>query len=107
MSNKLGKCDCCEIVAKNTIQVAGNYRYVVCKGWMVTKIVILSLTTQTIQVGTTPGGDEVIMGDTINPNQYYSHTQDVLPPGNSSAPLVLFFTGFIAYAKINIYTLKL
>lgn len=110
MSNKngLGGCNgCSEVIAMNTIQVAGNSKFVVCKGWAVWKITVLSPTIQTVQIGTTPAGDEVIEGQTLTPNVYYSHTQDVLPLGNSNVPLVLFITGVIAYAKINIYTFKL
>ena len=104
----LGKdCNCADVITKNTIQLASNSKFIVCKGWAVWKITVLSPTIQTIQAGITPGGDEVIEGQTLTPNIYYSHTQDVLPQGNSNIPLVLFFTGIIAYMKINIYTYKL
>lgn len=101
----MGCDDKCTIVLKKCYKVVDNTPIVIPKGQMIWKIVIRSLIAETITIGTTVGGDEIMMSTQLTPGIWLSVTMDIMPVGDGS--VIIYFTGITAYTEITIYKLKL
>lgn len=90
----------------DTIILAVDGTYTLAQGYLIWKISINPTNADTVRIGTTLGGDEIMFDKVLTPNTYINNgvTADVYASGS---PMTIYFTGFTAAATINIYTLPI
>lgn len=89
-----------------TIYLDTDGTYELANGYMIYKITIKPTAADTVRIGTTLGGDEIMLDKLMTINVYGSNgvTADVFADG---AAQTIYFTGFTAQAQINIYLLPI
>jgi len=89
-----------------TISLSADGTYTLPEGYLIWKISILPTAADTVRIGTTLNGEEVMMDKVMTPNEYGTNgaTTDVYA---ESADKTIYFTGFTAQATINIYLLPI
>ncbi len=89
-----------------TIYLTGDGTYTLVEGYMFWKISIKPTAADTVRIGTTANGEEVMMDKLMTVNVYGSNgvNADVYADGSSQT---IYFTGFTATAQINIYLLPI
>lgn len=92
--------------APTTISLSADGTYTLPEGYLIWKISINPTVADTVRIGTTLGGDEVMLDKVMIPNEYSTNgaTVDVYA---ESADKTIYFTGFTAAATINIYLLPI
>jgi hypothetical protein len=75
------------------------------KNYSIDKIAIRANTAQTLTIGTTIGGDEVMLEDTLIPNKWMVLDTEVIPIPNEK--IILYFTGITNRTHITVYYSKL
>lgn len=99
-------CKCgCEVLYKRTYKISEDTPLVLPKGQFAWKILVKSPTAQTIEIGTTSGGDEILLSTLLTANVWLSITQDVLPVGSNT--VIIYISGITAYTEVIVYKLKL
>ena len=91
-------------VSKIPLSLDENGTYELEDGSMIDKILLKPTTADTIKVGTTAGGDEIMMEEELEPNKWKSITMDIFADG---AALTIYFTGITEQTTIIIYKRKL
>lgn len=86
-----------------TIILAANGTYTLASGYQIWKITINPSVADTVRIGTTANGEEIMMDKVMTINTYANNgvTADVF------GPATIYFTGFTGAATINIYTLPI
>lgn len=90
----------------DTIILATDGTYTLAEGYQIWKITINPSVADTVRIGTTLGGDEIMMDKVMVINTYAGNgaTADVFAEGGDQ---IIYFTGFTGAATINIYTLPI
>ena len=89
-----------------TIFLSTDGTYELANGYMIYKITIKPTVADTVRVGTTANGEEIMMDKLMTINVYGSNgvTADVFADGSATT---VYFTGFTGQAQINIYLLPI
>jgi hypothetical protein len=89
-----------------TIYLSADGTYTLADGYMIYKIAIKPTAADTVRIGTTLNGEEIMMDKLMTINVYGSNgvTADVFADGSDQT---VYFTGFTASAQINIYLLPI
>lgn len=89
-----------------TISLSADGTYTLPEGYLLWKISILPTAADTVKIGTTLGGDDIMFDKVMIPNEYSTNgtTVDVYA---ESSDKTIYFTGFTAQATINIYLLPI
>jgi len=92
--------------APTTISLSADGTYTLPEGYLIWKISILPTAADTVKIGTTLAGDDIMFDKVMIPNEYSTNgtTVDVYA---QSADKTIYFTGFTAQATINIYLLPI
>lgn len=90
----------------DTIILSSDGTYTLDSGYQIWKITINPSAADTIRIGTTANGEEIMMDKLVTINTYAGNgvTADVFA---ESGDVTIYFTGFSAAATINIYTLPI
>ena len=83
---------------------SGGGNIAIAPGELVDKIIITSATAQTISLGTTNGGTEVIDNEPITANAYLLHTEDFFAPNTPITLYLTYATGVIVYFRKTVFT---
>jgi hypothetical protein len=92
-----------------TISLSGNGTFTLPAGFLITRISIKPTAADTVRIGTTLGGDEIMFDKVMVPNVFTGNGISIVD-GSAMAdgvPITIYFTGFTAQAQINIYTLPI
>lgn len=89
-----------------TILLSADGTYTLPEGYLIWKISILPTAADTVKIGTTVGGDDIMFDKLMTTGVYGTNgvTTDVYA---ESADKIIYFTGFTAQATINIYLLPI
>lgn len=89
-----------------TIFLDADGTFTLAEGFLIWKISIKPTAPDTVKIGTTVGGDEIMFDKLMTPNVFGNNgvTADVEADGASKT---IYFTGFTSQAQINIYTLPI
>lgn len=90
----------------DTIILAADGTYTLAAGYQIWKITINPSAADTVRIGTTANGEEVMMDKLMTVDTYANNgvTADVFAEGGAQT---IYFTGFTAAATINIYILPI
>lgn len=90
----------------DTIILATDGTYTLASGYQIWKITINPSVADTVRIGTTLNGEEIMMDKVMTINTYANNgvTADVFAEGGDQT---IYFTGFTGAATINIYTLPI
>lgn len=90
----------------DTITLSADGTYTLAAGYMIWKIRIKPTVADTVKIGTTLAGDDIMFDKLLTANAYGNNgvTIDV---GESGAAQTIYFTGFTASAQIDIYILPI
>lgn len=90
----------------DTIILAADGTYTLASGFQIWKITINPSVADTVRIGTTANGEEIMMDKVMTINTYANNgvTADVFAEGGDQT---IYFTGFTGAATINIYTLPI
>jgi hypothetical protein len=90
----------------DTIILSANGTYTLASGYQIWKITINPSVADTVRIGTTANGEEIMMDKVMTINTYANNgvTADVFAEGGDET---IYFTGFTGAATINIYTLPI
>ena len=90
----------------DTIILATDGTYTLAAGYQIWKITINPSVADTVRIGTTANGEEIMMDKVMSINTYVNNgvTADVFAEGGDAT---IYFTGFTGAATINIYTLPI
>lgn len=90
----------------DTIILAADGTYTLASGYQIWKITINPSVADTVRIGTTANGEEIMMDKVMTINTYANNgvTADVFAEGGDQT---IYFTGFTGAATINIYTLPI
>lgn len=90
----------------STIILSGNGTFTLPVGFQIWKITINPSAADTVRIGTTVNGEEIMMDKVMTINTYANNgvTADVFAEGGDQ---LIYFTGFTGAATINIYTLPI
>jgi len=91
--------------APDTIYLDTDGTYVIAAGYAIWKIRIKPTAADTVKIGTTLAGDEIMFDKVMTPNVYGDNgvTYDV----GEGASQTIYFTGFTSQAQIDIYLLPI
>lgn len=89
-----------------TISLSADGTYTLPEGYLIWKISILPTVADTVKIGTTLAGDDIMFDKLMTINVYGTNgaTVDVYA---ESADKIIYFTGFTGQATINIYLLPI
>lgn len=92
--------------APEKISLSGDGTYILQSGLMIYKVAIKPTAADTVRIGTTLGGDEIMFDKVMTPNVFGDNgfNSDVYA---DSGNLTIYFTGFTSAAQINIYKLPI
>ncbi len=104
--DRLGDSSSSSTTSMQTIFLDADGTYTLANGLSIWKIKIKPTAADTVRIGTTLNGEEVMMDKVMLPNVYGLNgvTADIDTEGSSQ---VVYFTGFTAQAQIDIYFLSL
>jgi hypothetical protein len=90
----------------DTIILSSDGTYTLASGNQIWKITINPSVADTVRIGTTLNGEEIMMDKVMTINTYANNgvTADVFAEGSDAT---IYFTGFTGAATINIYTLPI
>ena len=90
----------------DTIILSTDGTYTLSQGYQIWKITINPSAADTVRIGTTANGEEVMMDKLMTVGTYANNgvTADVFA---ESGDVTIYFTGFTAAATINIYTIPI
>lgn len=92
-----------------TIYLSTDGEYLLPDGYLISRISIKPTSADTVRIGTTLGGDEIMTDKIMTPNVYTNNGISVVDDSAMAdgANLTIYFTGFTTQAQINIYLLLL
>jgi hypothetical protein len=92
-----------------TISLDTNGTYIIPAGFFISRISIKPTNADTIRIGTTLGGDEIMPDKLMTPNVFTGNGISIVDGSAiaDGAPVTIYFTGFTATAQINIYLLPI
>jgi hypothetical protein len=90
-----------------TMFMSGDGTFILPDGYMIDKILIKPTIADTVRIGTTLGGDEIMMDKVMVPNVYSTNGVNGVDVYADGASVTIYFTGFTASAQIKIYLLSI
>jgi hypothetical protein len=90
-----------------TIFMSADGTYILPDGYLIDKIYIKPTAADTVRIGTTVGGDEIMFDKVMVPNVYSTNGINNVDVYADGAPVTIYFTGFTASAQIKIYLLSI
>lgn len=92
------------IEGKDTAIVEEDYDYVLSDGYMIEKILVKATDTPTLKIGTSDGGEEVMLEDDLEAGVWKEINNTVIADGGDQT---IYFTGITDVTSIIIYKKKL
>lgn len=92
-----------------TISLSGNGTFTLPAGFLITRISIKPTAADTVRIGNTLGGDEIMIDKIMAPNIFTGNGVSLADDAAMAdgTPITIYFTGFTSPAQINIYTLPI
>lgn len=92
-----------------TLSLSGDGTFTLPSGNLITRISIKPTAADTVRIGTTLNGEEIMPDKVMVPNVFTSNGVSLVDDAAMAdgAPMTIYFTGFTSAAQINIYTLPI
>jgi hypothetical protein len=92
-----------------TILLSGDGTFTLPAGFFITRISIKPTAADTVRIGTTVGGGEIMSDKVMVQNVFTGNGVSLADDAAMAdgAPVTIYFTGFTSSAQINIYTLPI
>lgn len=90
-----------------TVFMSGDGTFILPDGYLIDKILIKPTNADTVKIGTTLGGDEIMFDKVMVPGVYSTNGVNGVDVYADGAPVTIYFTGFTALAQIKVYLLSI
>lgn len=90
----------------DTIYLSADGTYILAQGYLIWKIRIKPTSADTVKIGTTLGGNDIMFDKVMTPNVYNDNGVTIDVDADVAAKTI-YFTGFTTQAQIDIYIIPL